>query len=114
MITPSPFTAYLISGVWSDHAGVVSHYAVHQFLNPGVSCCKKYSKKELLELMGMTTKPFYVFGWDYKTGGFKQGQKVVKMEGFSESLIWTEKQEPHTKNLKHLIKVDWFEIEKPR
>ena len=108
MIAPTEFTAYLISGIWTDDSGKVSHYAVHQFLNPGVGGCRKMTVTIVHDLILMSGKPFYVMGWDYKVGKFKRGQKVILMNPLGKKYLWTEKQEPHTKNLKHLIKLDWF------
>lgn len=108
MKTPPPFTAYYISGIWTDYKNQVSHYSVHRFLNPGVSGGKKVSIEEVIDLMGKTTRPFYVFGWDYKSGQFRQGEQIFVFDGYHGKMLWTAKKEERTKNLTHLIKLNWF------
>jgi len=110
MKTPPPFTDYLISGVWMDYKGQVSHYAVHQHLNPGVSGAVKYSREETINLVETSVKPFHVWGWDYKTGRFLKGEKIIIYEGRNGKLLWTAKMEDKKKDLKHLINLDWFNM----
>lgn len=109
MITPPEFTAYLISGIWYDPKGEVSHYAVHKFLNPGVGGCRKLEKSTVIDLVEMSGKPFYIMGWDYNTGKFRQGQQIILVNNQTGKYLWTITKEQRTKNLKHLINVSWFE-----
>jgi len=109
MKTPPPSTAYLISGVWTDYKSEISHYAVHQLLNPGVSGCKKFTREETIDLVENGGKPFYVFGWDYTKGRFRQGQRIIVVNGYKEKYLTVESREERTKNLKHLIRISWFE-----
>ena len=108
------FTAYYISGVWRDHAGQVSHYAVHKFLDPGIGGCRKYSKEDVIKVVEAGIKPFYVMGWHYPSGKFIRGERVIIHNAYNGKMLWTEKMENHKKNLKHLIAIDWFEEPEPQ
>ena len=104
-----PPNIHYVSGIWEDHSGLVSHYAVHDFLNPGVSGVRKLTKAQMIDLIETEGKLVYVFGWDYKKGHFVQGKQVFCSDGHQGKYLHHKPYEDRTKNLKHLIKISWFE-----
>lgn len=107
MKTMNPLSAYFISGVWYDQ-GMVSHYALHLFHNPGISVGKKHTKDEVIAIVENSGLPVYVCGWDYKEGRFKTGERVICYNGQNGKFLWTESKNESRKNLQHLIKYNWI------
>jgi len=104
-----PPNVHFISGIWVDHSGIVSHYAVHDFLDPGASGARRLTKYQTIDLVDTEGRVVYVWGWDYKNGRFVQGKQVFCTHGQNGSYLHHKPFEDRTKNLKHLIKIDWFE-----
>ena len=103
-----PRNIYYISGILHDDSGLVSHYAVHEFLDPGVTGCRQFTKEELIALIETEGVKVFVWGWDYKTGRFQVGKQVYCSTGKIGKFLHHMPYEQRTKNLKHLIKISWF------
>ena len=111
MIHPLPHTGYLISGVVIDMQEV-THYMVHQHLDPGVSGALKMSKADVIDLVENSGLPVFVWEWNYHAGQFMTGKKVnCSLDYNKNKYLWINTKDPKTKNLKHLIRVNWFHTE---
>jgi hypothetical protein len=108
MITPNPHTGYFITGVFIAITEV-THYVVHQYLDPGVGAGYKMSKAEVLDLIENSGLPVSVWEWNYEEGHFVLGKQVnVAIDYHQNKYLWINAKDPKTKNLKHLIRMDWF------
>jgi len=104
-----PHTGYLVSAV-SIPIQEPTHYMVHKHLDPGVSEAAKLSKEELIALVEQSGLPVYVWLWDYTLQRFVIGKQVhcaVDYQG--NKYLWINTKDRATKDLRHLIKIEWFE-----
>jgi len=108
MIKPPPHTGYLISAVFIPLQDV-THYMVHKHLNPGMSIAVKISKAEVIDLVENSGLPVCILEWNYEAGRFFIGKQVkCNMDYNGKKYLWINAKDPKTKDLKHLIKMDWF------
>nr|WP_322625661.1 hypothetical protein [uncultured Flavobacterium sp.] len=109
MKTAKPHTGYLISSVFIP-LQEPTHYMVHQYLDPGVSGGIKMSKDDVIALVETSGMPVYVWLWNYEQGRFVIGKQVKCNVDYSGAkYLWINEKDPATKNLKHLIKIEWFQ-----
>ena len=109
MIHKPPHTGYLISGIYMDMLEV-THYMVHRHNDPGVSGARKLSKADVVKIIQKSGKPVYVWEWDYSVARFKIGRQVNCAVDYSgNTYLWIIPKDRATKNLRHLIKMNWFE-----
>ncbi|WP_298154088.1 hypothetical protein [Flavobacterium sp.] len=99
-----PKSAYLISGVWRDY-GQVTHYAVHELYDPGVSGIRKFSKEKTIELVISSGLPFYTWEWNYDKGHFEMGEAIHAVH---DHYLWTTSKNEMHKSLGHLISYSWL------
>lgn len=110
MIYDRQIGGYLISGVFID-LQEVTHYTVHTDLNPGASGAVKMSKAEVVELVENSGLPVYVWEWNYEQARFLQGKQVnCNLDYHRNKYLWINEKDPKTKNLKHLIRMNWFQL----
>lgn len=108
MKTPKPHSGYFISAVYMSLQDV-THYIVHKHLDPGVSGGEKMSKAEVIELVENSGLPVFVWQWNYDTGCFNTGKQVnCNIDYNQKKYLWINAKDTKTKDLKHLIKIDWF------
>lgn|GEM_PF-6887819 len=104
-----PHTGYLISAVFIPFQEV-THYMVHEHLNPGASGARIMTKNAVIDLVENSGLPVYVWEWCYDTGRFKVGKQVnCNLDYKQNKYLWINTKDPKTKDLKHLIKMDWFQ-----
>lgn len=110
MIHVAPHTAYFISAVFID-LQEVTHYMVHKHLDPGVSGAEKMTKAEVVDLIENSGLPVFVWEWNYDAGRFLVGKKVnCNLDYHQKKYLWINEKDPKTKDLKHLIKMNWFAV----
>lgn len=108
MITPPPHSGYLISAVFIDITEV-THYVVYKYFNPGVSGGYKMAKQEVINLVESSGLPVFIWEWNYEMGRFVIGKQVnCALDYNKNKYLWINTKDPKTKNLKHLIKMEWF------
>jgi len=108
MINAKPHTGYLISAVFIS-LQEVTHYMVHEHLDPGVTAATKMTKDEVVNLVENSGLPVYVWEWNYEAGRFIVGKQVNCNVDFNKNkYLWINTKDPNTKNLKHLIRMNWF------
>lgn len=98
-----PITEHYVSGVWNNHGAQPEFFAVHDFLNPGVSGARKLSKAELIKLISTEGFSVYTWIWDYSAQLFKRGRKI---QVIGEQLNTIPADTKH-KDLRHLIHLNW-------
>ena len=110
MINPNPHTGYFISGVFIA-LQEVTDYMVHEYLNPGVTAGVKMSISDVINLVENSGLPVFVWEWNYESGIFIAGKQVNCAIDYNQhKYLWINAKDPSTKNLKHLIKMNWFNI----
>lgn len=110
MITPKTHSGYLISAVFIPLQDV-THYIVHKHLNPGVGVGIKMSKDEIIDIIENSGLPVNVWQWNYESGKFEIAKTVNCNEDYNgNKYLWINEKDPATKDLKHLIKMNWFEV----
>lgn len=107
MKEPPPVTQYLISGVYLD-LNVVTHYAVHQDYNPGASGSYKLTANQLKALFERPGISVFTWEWNYREGRFLKGQQVFIKKYNDVFYFYVLPDDWKTKNLRHLIKLNWF------
>ncbi len=106
----APIEKYLITGIWHDHQFQPLYYSVHEFQNPGVSNSKKMSIAEVIAIIETDGLSVFTWEWDYKKGCFSKGNKVLVGSDRNGKYLYIEPFDRNTKNLKHLIRVNWFQV----
>lgn len=109
MQLPKPHTGYFISAVFMPMQEV-THYMVHKHLDPGVTGGKLMTKSAVVDLVENSGLPVYVWEWNYEQGCFLVGKQVnCSLDYHQNKYLWINTKDPKTKNLKHLIKMNWFD-----
>lgn len=109
MRVAKPHTAYLISSIYVELQDV-THYTVHKHLDPGISPGNKLSKEEVVVLVECSGLPVYVLEWDYERGNFDIGKQVnCNLDYKGKKYLWINAKDPKTRDLRHLIKMNWFD-----
>ena len=108
MPDPKNITQYLISAVYRGN-NIVTHFAVHQYYNPGVSGAYKISMAQLKKLFERPGISVYTAEWDYKDGKFMVVQQVFIKTYDASFHFYVLPEDRKTKNLRHLIGLDWYE-----
>ena len=110
MINAKPHSEYFISAVFIS-LQEVTHYMVHEHLNPGVSGATKMTKQEVITLVENSGMPVFIWEWNYELGRFVKGKQVnCNLDYNNNQYLWINARDPSTKDLKHLIKMDWFNL----
>lgn len=108
MIHAKPNAGYLISAVFIP-LQEITHYMVHEYLDPGASGATVMSKAKVVDLVENSGLPVYIWEWNYEAGRFEIGKQVkCNIDYQQNKYLWINEKDPKTKNLKHLIKMEWF------
>lgn len=111
MINAKPHSGYLISAVFIP-LQEVTHYMVHKHFDPGVSGAVKMSKADVIDLVEKSGMPVNVWEWNYEHARFLIGKQVnCNLDYNQNKYLWINTKDRSTKDLKHLIKMNWFETE---
>lgn len=103
-----PHTGYFISAVFMPLKDV-THYIVHKHLDPGVSGGIKMSKAEVCDLVENSGLPVFTWEWSYEMARFLMGKRVnCNLDYHQNKYLWINTKDPKTKDLRHLIKMDWL------
>lgn len=109
MKTAKPHSGYLISAVFIP-LQEVTHYMVHEHLNPGATGAIKMCKDDVVKLVERSGMPVHVWEWSYSAGRFVMGKQVNCSTDYNgNKYLWINTKDPATKDLKHLIKMGWYE-----
>lgn len=104
----SPINQYLVSAIFLD-MNVVTHFAVHEYYNPGVGGAHKLSMAQMKKLFERDGVSVFIAEWNYQEGKFIIAQQAF-MKKFNENFhFYIEPEDYKTKNLRHLINLSWYE-----
>lgn len=111
MIHAKHHSSYYISAIFMS-LNDITHYIVHKNFDPGVSGGEKLSKEEVINLVENSGLPVYVWLWGYDQGCFIQGQQVnCNLDYNNNKYLWINAKDPKTKDLRHLIKMEWLKYD---
>lgn len=97
---------YRISGVWKDKDLVIA-YAVHQIFEGATSKAKKLTSQQTIELLEMRDNTATTWIWNYTTGRWNVGDKVVIANEGDGKYLCCSRANKLTHQLNHLINLDW-------
>jgi hypothetical protein len=102
---------YKISGVWKNADNVITHYAFHTLATNGsIYRSTKTSKAEAVALLEMPGNNAITWLWDYRRGGWTDGEVVQVVNGTYGKFLRTNPDNQLTDNLGHIINYDWLSV----
>ncbi|WP_295715218.1 DUF3892 domain-containing protein [Mucilaginibacter sp.] len=96
---------FKISGVWKDANGVITHYAVHEVIEPIIYRAEKTDKTIALKLLSNPLNEAVTWIWDYQTCFWRDGEQV---EVFNRKYLRSNPDNKMTDNLAHLMNYAWL------
>ncbi|UMY64665.1 MULTISPECIES: hypothetical protein [unclassified Flavobacterium] len=102
-----PVTICFISGIWTE-SNRVTHYAIHKFLDPGVTAPAKLTLEQVVEVIEKYKRRIFTWEWSYEAGRFLEGKEVFFKRNERGCYLYTAPYEARTKNLRHLLNLSWY------
>lgn len=96
---------YLISGIWKDSEGTITHYAIHK---TATKRARKYTKAEAVELLEKESNSATTWLWNYDKKNWDLGEEVTVVEIKKEKFLRTKHNDKTIDNLAQLIDYDWL------